>query len=76
MSAQAETMQGMVGELVAMVGGAGNGDGKMAKHNKGGKPRALAAAVKKMTGKAIATRKQSKPAVDAFPLDEKEFSEF
>jgi hypothetical protein len=79
MSAQAETMQGMVGELVAMVGGAGKTGGEKAKPDpktKGKARHALASAVRKVTAKAGSSRKPAQTAEEVIPLDEKEFAEF
>jgi hypothetical protein len=69
-------MQGMVGELVAMVGGAGTGEAK-ARHKSGGKrPHALAAAVKKVKGKVGGSRKAGKSAEETIPLEDGELSNF
>jgi hypothetical protein len=69
-------MQGMVGELVAMVGGAGTGEAK-ARHKSGGKrPHALAAAVKKVKGKVGGSRKAGKSAEEIIPLEDGELSNF
>jgi hypothetical protein len=79
MSAQAETMLGMVGELVAMVGGAGTDGARSdkARHKAGGKGKhALAAAVKKVKGKVGGSRKTAKPAEEVIPLEDDELSNF
>ena len=80
MNAQAETMKGMVGELVAMVGGAGTDD---ARSDKGQAPRraarrkhALASAVKKVKSKVGGARKAGKPAEEIIPLEDDELSNF
>jgi methyl-accepting chemotaxis protein len=79
MSAQAKTMQGIVGELVAMVGGAGKPDtaGRTKTEAKTAKAKhALSAGVRKAMGKVGIPKRDAKPAEKAIPLDENELVEF
>jgi methyl-accepting chemotaxis protein len=80
LSAQAEQMQGMVAELVAMVGGSATARSPRGDHALKGakKPRkAISMAVNKLKSKTGPAKKAARPAAEAvIPLDDKDFSDF
>jgi methyl-accepting chemotaxis protein len=82
LSAQAEQMQGMVAELVTMVGGsakaetAGASTGRHAPKGATKPHKAISAAILKLK-KAGSAKKSKGPAAEAvIPLDDKDFSDF
>jgi methyl-accepting chemotaxis protein len=82
LSAQAEQMQGMVADLVAVVGGSAvfqKADTRSGVHSRQSvKPhKAITSAISKFKSKAGSSKKSTSPVAEAvIPLDDKDFSDF
>ncbi|MEA3359361.1 MAG: methyl-accepting chemotaxis protein, partial [Thermodesulfobacteriota bacterium] len=74
MNAQAEQMKGIVGELVALVGGSGGKQVSSREYAVGRERRAIAAPKKRAKGKALTVSKEKSPE-NVIPMDD-DFKDF